>query len=231
MSFLLPKKEGHKAPTIGIMGGTFDPIHIGHLFTAEEARQQFQLDHVIFLPTGSPPHKERAKISLAEHRYLMTMLAVVDNPYFTVSRLEIDSRPKPTYTVDTVRRFLDIYDHEVKIYFITGADAILDITTWKDYRELLQNCSFIAASRPGYSFSKLKVVLGPAFPEIIKCLHLLEVPAMAISSTFIRRRVATGKTIKYLTPEPVEQYIYKNKLYSLKGKLAANPNLGARRQD
>lgn len=212
MSFLLPKKESQSPLTIGIMGGTFDPIHMGHLFTAEEARQQFQLDHVIFLPAGAPPHKEKEKVSLAEHRYLMTMLAVVDNPYFTVSRLEIDS-PKPSYTVDTVRRFLEIYEQGLTLYFITGADAILDITTWKDYNELLQTCSFIAASRPGYSFSKLKVVLGPAFPEVIKRVHLLEIPAMAISSTFIRKRVAAGKTIKYLTPEAVEQYIYKNELY------------------
>ncbi len=216
MSFLLPRKDSEKTPTIGIMGGTFDPIHIGHLFTAEEARQQFQLDHVIFLPAGSPPHKEREKVSLAEHRYLMTMLAVVDNPFFTVSRLEIDDRPKPSYTIDTVRRFMDIYEQEVNLYFITGADAILDISTWKDYRELLQSCSFIAASRPGYSFSKLKVVLGPAFPEVIKRLHLLEIPAMAISSTFIRKRVAAGRTIKYLTPEAVEQYIYKNQLYRMR---------------
>ncbi len=212
MSFLLPKKGRNSSPTIGIMGGTFDPIHMGHLFTAEEARQQFGLDHVIFLPSGIPPHKVNENVSLAEHRYLMTMLAVVDNPFFTVSRLEIDCL-KPSYTVDTVRRFLEIYEEKVNLYFITGADAILDITTWKDYHELLQTCSFIAASRPGYSFSKLKVVLGPAFPEVIKRVHLLEIPAMAISSTFIRRRVATAKTIKYLTPEAVEQYIYKNELY------------------
>ena len=212
MSFLLPKKGSASTPAIGIMGGTFDPIHMGHLFTAEEARQQFHLDHVIFLPSGIPPHKGKEKVSLAEHRYLMTMLAVVDNPYFTVSRLEIECS-EPSYTIDTVRRFLDIYDHNINLYFITGADAILDITTWKDYRELLQACPFIAASRPGYSFGKLKVILGPAFPEVIKRVHLLEIPAMAISSTFIRKRVASGQTIKYLTSEAVEQYIYKNNLY------------------
>lgn len=212
MSFLLPKTE-EKHLALGIMGGTFDPIHIGHLVTAEEARQQFSLDHVIFMPSGSPPHKDEKKITPAEHRYLMTMLAVVDNPYFTVSRLEIDSI-QPSYTVDTISRFYELYNGKAELYFITGADAILDITTWKDYKELLQKCSFIAASRPGYSFNKLKVILGPAFPMVIQKVHLLEIPAMAISSTFVRRRVAQGKTIKYLTPEPVEQYIHKNGLYT-----------------
>lgn len=211
MSFLLPKAKNNTL-SLGIMGGTFDPIHIGHLFTAEEARQQFKLDHVIFMPAGQPPHKDSEKVTAAEHRYLMTLLAVVDNPYFTVSRLEIDSF-QPSYTIDTVRRFRQIYNDKVNLYFITGADAILDITTWKDYKELLETCSFIAATRPGYALGKLKVILGPAFSEVIKKIHLLEIPAMAISSTFIRQRVAAGKTIKYLTPEPVEQYIYKNNLY------------------
>ncbi|NMB40420.1 MAG: nicotinate-nucleotide adenylyltransferase [Firmicutes bacterium] len=211
MSFLLPKNSGRPL-TLGIMGGTFDPVHIGHLVTAEEARQQFGLDYVIFIPAGAPPHKDQKLISSEEHRYIMTMLAVVDNPYFTVSRLEID-RKSPSYTIDTVRRFFQIYNNELNLYFITGADAILDIKTWKDYGELLEICSFIAASRPGYSFNKLKSIFGPAFKKITKKIHFLEIPAMSISSTYIRRRIAKGKTIKYLTPEPVEQYIYKNRLY------------------
>lgn len=211
MSFLLPKTAGESI-TLGIMGGTFDPIHIGHLITAEEARQQFKLDHVIFIPAGNPPHKEQRHVTPAEHRYLMTMLAVVDNPYFTVSRLEIDNE-QPSYTIDTVRRFFQIYKQGLKLFFITGADAILDIKTWKDYEELLETCSFIAATRPGYPFHKLKNIFGSSFSEITQKIHLLEIPAMAISSTYIRQRIAQGKTIKYLTPEPVEQYIYKNRLY------------------
>ncbi len=211
MSFLLPK-AGNKELTMGLMGGTFDPIHIGHLVTAEEARQQFKLDHVVFMPAGNPPHKDEAAITPAEHRYLMNMLAVVDNPYFTVSRLEIDSQ-QPCYTIDTVRRFYDLYNGNLKLFFITGADAILDITSWKDYKELLASCPFIAASRPGYSFDKLKIIMGSAFAEVMQRVHLLEIPAMAISSTFIRRRVAENRTIRYLTPESVEQYIYKNNLY------------------
>jgi nicotinate-nucleotide adenylyltransferase len=164
-------------------------------------------------PRGTPPHKDRDQVTDAEHRYLMTLLAVVDNPYFTVSRMEIDSTDT-TYTIDTVQHFTKLYNSQLTLYFITGADAILNITTWKDYEMLLKSCEFIAASRPGYSFGRLKEILGDAFPEVIKHVHLLEIPAMAISSTFLRRRVAEGKTIRYLTPETVEQYIYKNGLYT-----------------
>ena len=211
MSFLLPKNN-NKQLRLGIMGGTFDPIHMGHLVTAEEACQQFNLNNVIFMPSGDPPHKDKRNVTAAEHRYLMTMLAVVANPCFTISRMEIDSG-RTSYTVDTVRRFYDLYGSDLKLFFITGADAILDITTWKDYKELLESCSFIATSRPGYSLQKLREVLGTAFKVVMRQIHLLEVPAMAISSTEIRRRVAAGKTIRYLTSRPVEQYIYKNKLY------------------
>lgn len=194
------------------MGGTFDPIHMGHLVTAEEACQQFNLDHVVFMPSGEPPHKDKRNVTEAEHRYLMTMLAVVANPRFTISRLEIESN-HPSYTVDTVRRFHEFYGDNLTLYFITGADAILDIIMWKDYNELLELCSFIATSRPGYTLKKLREVFGDAFAVIMRHVHLLEVPAMAISSTEIRRRVAAGKTIRYLTPDPVEQYIHKNNLY------------------
>ena len=211
MSFLLPKAGG-KQLSLGIMGGTFDPIHMGHLVTAEEVCQQFKLDHVIFMPSGIPPHKDRGSVTAAEHRYLMTMLAVVTNPCFAISRMEIESR-QPSYTVDTVRRFYAQYGDDLELYFITGADAILDIITWKDYREILARCSFIAASRPGYSLQRLQDVLGSAFPAVMQRIHLIEVPAMAISSTEIRRRVAMGKTIRYLTPRTVEHYIYKNSLY------------------
>jgi len=198
--------------SFGLMGGTFDPIHMGHLVTAEEARQQFDLDYVLFVPAGRPPHKSHEQVTEANHRYLMTLLAVIDNPYFFVSRVELE-KSELSYTIDTVRYYYNKFQGRANIYFITGADAILDIITWKDYRVLLDMCSFIAATRPGYSLGKLKVILGPAFSEIIPRIHLMEIPAMAISSTYIRRRVASGKTIKYLTPESVEQYIYKNKLY------------------
>ncbi len=211
MSLLLPRLES-QWPRIGIMGGTFDPIHIGHLVTAEEAREHFNLESVIFVPAGLPSHKIEKKVTDPEHRYLMTFLAVTNNPYFSISRVEIDSL-EPSYTVNTVRFFQKIYDYKVSIYFITGADAILDILTWKDYEELLEKCIFIAASRSGYSLEKLKDKVEPFYPSIFQKVHLMEIPAMAISSTFIRRRVREGKTIKYLTPEAVEQYIYKSELY------------------
>lgn len=197
---------------IGLMGGTFDPIHVGHLVTAEEARQQFDLDYVIFVPTGIPPHKEKEMISLPEHRYLMTSLAVMSNPSFFVSRIEIDQKT-PTYTIDTVRHFSLGKDPGPEVFFITGADAILEIFTWKDYEDLLDLCTFIAVSRPGYSLDHFHETLDRARPDLKQKVHLLEIPALAVSSTFIRERVALSKTIKYLTPEPVEQYIKKHGLY------------------
>jgi len=197
---------------IGLMGGTFDPIHVGHLVTAEEARQQFDLDYVVFVPTGIPPHKDEQSISLPEHRFLMTSLAVMSNPSFFVSRLEID-KEGPAYTIDTVRHFACGKEPGPEIFFITGADAILEIFTWKDYEDLLRLCTFIAVSRPGYSLDHFYESLERSCPEMKHKVHLLEIPALAVSSTFIRERVALSKTIKYLTPEPVEQYIRKHGLY------------------
>lgn len=197
---------------VGIMGGTFDPIHIGHLVVAEEARLLFALDTVIFVPAGRPAHKTVEIITLAEHRYLMTVLAVINNSYFQVSRFEIDNH-KPSYTIDTVRYFLETMGKDTAIFFITGADAILEIISWKDYDELLGMCTFIAASRPGYFLKKIHETLAEFYPDVTEKVHLLESPAMSISSTFIRNRVREGKTIKYLTVESVEQYIRKNNLY------------------
>ncbi len=205
-----PNKTG--SLNIGLMGGTFDPIHVGHLVTAEEARQQFDLDYVVFVPTGIPPHKDEKTISVPEHRYLMTSLAVMSNPSFFVSRFEIDKKA-PTYTIDTVRHFACGEEQGLEVFFITGADAILEIFTWKDYEELLRLCTFIAVSRPGYSLDRFYESLDRSCPEMRQKVHLLEIPALAVSSTFIRERVTLSKTIKYLTPEPVEQYIRKHGLY------------------
>ena len=216
-SFDMPEKEiiqsGNNKPlNLGIMGGTFDPIHIGHLVTAEEAWQQYGLDKVIFIPAGLPPHKEAENISDSEHRYMMTVLAVINNPRFYVSRYEID-KTSPSYTIDTVRYLLRYYGKGTNIYFITGTDAVLEILTWKDYEELLNSCHFIAASRPGYTLERLQTKAEGYYPDILEKVHLLENPAMSVSSTFIRSRVREGKTIKYLTSELVEHYIYKNNLY------------------
>ena len=210
----MPLPPNHKPGplNIGLMGGTFDPIHMGHLVTAEEARQQFLLDYVIFIPAGLPPHKEKEQVTPAEHRYLMTTLAVMSNPYFVVSRVEVE-KDERSYTIDTLRHFAARCAPGTNLFFITGADAILDILTWKDYTELLRLCTFIAVTRPGYPLDKLDEITGKLSPELRAKIHLLEIPALAISSTFIRKRVALGKTIKYLTPEPVEQYIKKHGLY------------------
>ena len=187
------------------MGGVFDPIHYGHLFTAEEARREYKLDEVLFIPCHHPVHKREDKVSDSEHRYLMTVLAVSHNPFFEVSRIELD-RPGPSYSIDTVKELLEKYNHKVKIFFITGADAFLEIDSWYKSEEIIKLCKFVAATRPGYDLDKL----DQRFRKVIK---IMEIPLLSISSTDIRRRVREGKNIKYLLPYEVEAYIYKKGLY------------------
>jgi len=202
-----------KNKRIGIMGGTFDPIHYGHLVTAETARSEFALEKVIFVPSGNPPHKSEAMVTRKEQRYLMTVLATAANPYFEVSRVEIE-RPGQSYAIDTVREFKSKMDEDSEIYFITGADAIFEIVTWKDVDGLFDRCTFIAATRPGFNLDALREKLLKRLPiEYLKKIIPLEVPAMAISSTDIRQRIRNNRTVKYLLPEEVENFIYKNKLY------------------
>ncbi|HBT20334.1 MAG TPA: nicotinic acid mononucleotide adenylyltransferase [Peptococcaceae bacterium] len=208
---MIKNKSNEEYRALGIMGGTFDPIHYGHLVTAEEARCQFDLDAVIFVPSGKPPHKKNYRVSDAKHRYLMTVLAVVTNPFFDVSRTEID-REGYSYTIDTVREFREKYPN-TEIFFITGADAILEILTWKKVEEVMDHCRFIAATRPGYNLNDLDKKFKTIMPEYSSRIQTIEVPALAISSTDIRRRVANNMSIKYLVPEAVEQYILKNNLY------------------
>ncbi len=197
------------------MGGTFDPIHYGHLVTAGEARWQFGLSQVIFVPNRHPPHKEPGEVSDPEDRYLMTILATVTNAHFMVSRIEID-RPGPSYAIDTIRE-LRRTQPEDDLYYITGADALMQILhgEWRETEQLLGLCQFIAASRPGYhldpaAWSSANHRLG----ERIRNVHTMEIPAMAISSTDIRARVRDGRPTKYLLPEPVEEYIAKHRLYA-----------------
>ena len=211
----MPRREG--AARLGIMGGPFDPIHYGHLVTAEAARTEFDLAAVIFVPAGHPPHKKDHRLTPARHRYLMTVLAVATNPWFEVSRVEID-RPGYSYTIDTVQEFRRRYGEATELYFITGADAILEILTWHRVNDLLGLCQFIAATRPGYHLDGLGQVLASLTPEERGRIHLLEVPALAISSTDVRERVRRGRSIKYLLPEAVEHYIYKNRLYLENGE-------------
>lgn len=197
---------------LGIMGGTFDPIHFGHLVTAEAVRDKFNLDKVIFVPSGNPPHKIKRSITDKKVRYLMTILATVTNPYFEVSAIEIE-REGYTYTIDTIKEFKKIYGDSTDIYFITGADAILEILTWKNAEELLNICNFVAATRPGYANDTINSKIKYIKRMFNKDIFQVTVPSLAISSTDIRNRVFEGRPIKYLLPESVERYIEKCGLY------------------
>jgi nicotinate-nucleotide adenylyltransferase len=192
---------------IGLMGGTFDPIHHGHLVAAEQARWQFDLDTVLFIPTGQPWQKP-VGVSPAEDRYRMTVIATASNPAFEVSRVEID-HPGPTYTVDTLRRLRAELGEDARLFFITGADAVLHILTWKDREEVLALAEFIAATRPGYDLERLTERL----PLARERLHPMEIPMLAISSTEIRARVARGAPIQYLVPDGVVEYVAERGLY------------------
>jgi len=215
-----PFEEGpvvsKKILSLGIMGGAFNPIHFGHLVTAEEALVQYGLDQVIFIPSGHPPHKTDEEILAAEERYLMAVIATASNPDFVVSRTEID-RAGPSYAIDTVQELIEIHGEETKILFITGADAILEILTWKDSDKLYDLCSFIAATRPGYSLAKFKQLhLLPENKHAMEKrpnVSVMEIPALAISSTDIRRRIKERRPIQYLLPEGVANYIRKSGFY------------------
>ena len=186
------------------MGGTFDPVHHGHLVAASEVAHRFHLDEVVFVPTGRPWQKAETGVSAAEDRYLMTVVATASNPLFTVSRVDID-RPGPTYTADTLRD-LAVARPGADLFFITGADALEAIASWHDLDELWGLAHFVGVSRPGHSLS----VSG--LPD--DTVSVVEIPALAVSSSDIRRRVATGAPIRYLVPTGVMQYIAKRDLYA-----------------
>lgn len=197
---------------IGIMGGSFNPIHFGHLLLAQTAREDFTLSKVIFIPTGNPGYKVKEKPISPEHRYLMTTLAISANPWFHISRLEVD-RIQPSFTIDTIKELREIYSYDqVDLFFITGADSILDILSWKNPQEILDLCSFIAGTRPNYSlhnFDQKMSALGLAREKI----YLMEIPMLDISSSQIRKCIREGKSIRYLVPDLVLSYIEKNNLY------------------
>lgn len=198
---------------IAVMGGTFDPIHMGHLVTAEAVRHEYAIDEVVFVPTGNPPHKSSVSITSAEHRYLMTVLATAANEHFHVSRIEID-RKGTTYTVDTIKELQTLYGKNTEIYFITGADAIHEILTWKNSEELLTLCTFVAVTRPGYKKQALMEKVEELKNKYNSPIKFLEVPALSISSSEIRYRVKDQRPIKYLVTSSVENYIGKHHLYS-----------------
>jgi len=195
---------------IGIMGGTFDPIHHGHLVAASEVADRFALDQVVFVPTGQPWQKGDVAVSPAEDRYLMTVVATASNPRFHVSRVDID-RAGPTYTVDTLRDLRDHFGTAAELYFITGADALERILSWKDVDRLFALAHFVGVTRPGFELTDAHL---PA-----DTVSLVEVPAMAISSTACRERVAAGKPVWYLVPDGVVQYIAKCGLYRPSGDI------------
>ncbi len=199
------------AKRIGIMGGTFDPIHYGHLMLAEQIRNSFYLDEIVFIPVGIPSHKSDDTGATKADRLKMTKLAIKSNPYFTVSDIEI-RRDKPTYTIDTLTELKNsIYAHDA-LFFITGADAILYLDKWKNYKELIHMVTFIGASRPGVDFDVLDDKLKALRRDGAQ-VEICHIPALAISSTDIRARIRNERSIKYLLPESVEHHIEKKGLY------------------
>ncbi len=200
-----------KVGRLGIMGGTFDPIHFGHLVGAEMARSKFKLNKVLFIPSGTPPHKDRSDITDAGLRYEMIERAIQDNPAFGISPLELE-RKGPSYTVDTLRALRGIWpNHE--LYFITGSDVLREIFSWREVEEILMMTEFIGAARPGFDASDFLLKVQQEHPETQGKIHYMEVPALAISSTDIRSRVKRGYPIRYLLPEPVRLFIQEHGLY------------------
>jgi len=195
--------DGPVKKRLGVMGGTFDPIHHGHLVAASEVVSQFHLDEVVFVPTGTPWQKDGRPVSAAEDRYLMTVVATMSNPQFSVSRIDID-RKGPTYTTDTLRELRNL-NPDAEMFFITGADALSQIFSWRDAEELFDLAHFVGVTRPGHTLT------DPGLPA--GGVSLVEVPALAISSTDCRLRVSRNEPVWYLVPDEVVRYIDKRKLY------------------
>jgi nicotinate-nucleotide adenylyltransferase len=198
-------RKGTPSRRIGVMGGTFDPVHNGHLVAASEVASRFELNEVVFVPTGQPWQKSDAPVSPAEDRYLMTVIATASNPAFSVSRVDID-RSGPTYTIDTLHDLRERYGAATDLFFITGADALEAILGWHRSAELFALAHFVGVTRPGHHLS------DHGFPD--GAVSLVEVPALAISSTACRARVAAGEPVWYLVPDGVVQYISKRSLYA-----------------
>jgi len=198
---------------IGVLGGTFDPIHLGHLIVAEDIRQKLGLGEVLFVPAGRPwlKLKEEKPISAAEHRLAVVRLAVASNPYFKVSTLELD-RPGLSYSIDTVLELKAKLSAGAEIYFIVGPDALAELPRWKDPGRLVEICQVVGIGRPGYAQADLNI-LESSIPGVSQRIMLMDVPQIDISATEIRRRVAQRLSIRYLVPEAVEKYIAEHRLY------------------
>jgi nicotinate-nucleotide adenylyltransferase len=201
------KSDISEREKIGIFGGTFDPIHYGHLFAAEEARSALSLSRVIFVPSGNSPHKNYASMASAEDRYAMTSIAVKDNPNFEISRIETD-RAGASYTADTLHELARIRP-EADFFLITGLDAALDIPNWHKPREILSSCTVVVVARPGYIRDKIREL-----DDIMRDSYLiLDTDLIDISATKIRQYVSAGRCVRYMTPDPVCRYIMEKKLY------------------
>lgn len=209
---LLNPSEKSCVKRIGIMGGTFDPIHIAHLFIAEETLEVLKLDKIVFIPAGVSPHKINNKSAAPYHRLLMTALAVNSNTRFLLSNIEIE-RNGPSYTIDTVRALKKMLPEEAELFFIVGGDTLIDLEAWRDYKELLDSVCFVVFTRAGFDDrlidNKIQLFTKNFNANIVK----ISIPLLEVSSTDIRERIRKGRTVKYLIHEDVENYIRKNKLY------------------
>ena len=195
---------------VGVLGGTFDPIHYAHLVIAEESRLRLQLDRVLFVPSGQPPHKLAKVITPAEHRLAMLQLAIASNPHFEVSRVDMD-RCGPCYSVDLLEILQDRLKAGAELYFIVGLDSLAELPTWHEPARLIRLCRLAVVRRPGYHVDMVQ--LETILPGVVSRLEFVEAPEMGISSSEIQRRVRAGLPIKYQLPEPVEAYIVEHGLY------------------
>lgn len=206
-----PRKEGMKR--FGIMGGTFDPIHHGHLTIAEWVREEYNLDKILFIPSGCPPHKEGRKVCDGLARFKMVEMAIDSNPYFEICACELQ-RVGYSYAIDTVRQLEHQYEEEVEWFFITGADAILELGTWKEAKQLVELCEFIAVIRSGYQLQEVRASLFEMMEDWQpKGIYIEHLPLIEISSTNIRMRIKKELSIRYLVPITVEKFIYQHHLY------------------
>jgi nicotinate-nucleotide adenylyltransferase len=201
---------------LGVLGGTFDPPHYGHLAAAEEAGEVFRLERVLFLPTGEPPHKQGESISSVAHRVRLTELAIADNLRFALSRVDVD-RPGPSYTVDTLALLQGAYG-PTELYFICGMDMLASFLDWHQPERVLAQCQLVAVTRPGYPTVDL-VALEQALPGARERIHILRVPGVDVSSTELAERAAAGRSLRYLTPPAVIDYIRAHDLYRTEGRV------------
>lgn len=207
---------------MGIMGGTFDPIHNGHLVAAEQAFDDLGLDVVVFMPAGRPAFKQHKRVTSGEDRYAMTLLATSDNPHFLASRFEVD-RNGVTYTAETLELLSAIYPKNVELYFITGADAIAEVVSWRDAHKIARLAHLVGATRPGYDLAHAQDAIARSGYDFD--VTYLEVPALAISSSYLRDRVKDGQSLRYLTPDQVTGYIHKHHLYGVRPRRYGSTDL------